>query len=465
MMSVPWQHWEGQVIDGCFLLRQHLGGSEQSAVFLAQYGGEEPQLAAIKLILSATPDAELFPQWERAAQLTHPHLLRLLRWGNGRANQANFDYAVTEYAEENLAEVLAERPLTAAEAREMLAPVLDALAYIHGEGLVHGHLKPANLLAIGNQLKLSVDGIARVGDAGTAPSQPGPYDPPEFPERGRSPVGDVWSLGITLTEALTQQLPRPAEGKQEPVLPKTLPAEFLPVVRACLQPDPRRRSTLADIAALLRRPAAAPEPRPVAPPKPQRSRRGLVLVAGIVVALAAAIFAAPRILHRSGPSPAETVNITVTVPPATAPAADKTPVPPAPEQPAALEPPTAKPQPTPLAGESDTEKPRATAVHPPADHAHVVSQVLPDIPEKARRTIRGKVTIHVRAKVDPSGHVTSAGVESGSSRYLTNLTLQAARQWVFEPAKSGGRDVASEWALEFEITSRETVVSPSRVAP
>jgi hypothetical protein len=37
-------------------------------------------------------------------------------------------YVVMEYAEENLSQILPHRPLTPAEAREVLEPVLDALA-------------------------------------------------------------------------------------------------------------------------------------------------------------------------------------------------------------------------------------------------------------------------------------------------------------------------------------------------
>jgi TonB family protein len=93
----------------------------------------------------------------------------------------------------------------------------------------------------------------------------------------------------------------------------------------------------------------------------------------------------------------------------------------------------------------------------------VVHEVLPDVPERARRTIRGKVTINVRASVNRAGHVFDARLESGASKYLGNLTLQAVRQWVFEPAKVGAP--SSEWLLRFDLTSAGTVVQPSRVSP
>ena len=181
MMPVPWQMWEGQVVDQCFPLRSYLGGTDRSAVYLTQYGDPEARNAAIKLMLAETGECDLASQWERAAQLSHPHLLRLFRTGGWHLNQLAMCYAVTEYAEENLADVLAERPLTSVEVREMLKPLVEALAYIHREGLVHGHLKPANIMAVADVLKLSVDGISLVGEAGAAPVTPGPYDPRSFP--------------------------------------------------------------------------------------------------------------------------------------------------------------------------------------------------------------------------------------------------------------------------------------------
>jgi len=496
-MSVPWKQWEGLVVDGCFPLRRLLGGTGQSAVFLTEAGDPEPRDAAIKLVLAEAQDAELLAQWERAAQLSHPHLLHLLAMGSGQANQRTFAYVVTEYAEENLAAVLTERPLSVAEAREMLKPALDALAYIHGEGLYHGHLKPANFMAIGDELRLSVDGISGVGDLGPTPCQPGPYDPPEFCARGCSPVADIWSLGVTLVEALTQQLPRQAEPKREPALPETLPAEFVPLVRACLQPDPRRRATVGDIAAELERMFAEPEKQqpaaqPVAAPADPRRWRMVALAAAIVFAVVA-ILAGSRLFRRPAPAAAvETPAAAVeapAVPSAPKPETRKpgppqvavqagsvgkpSPLVPAPSPVQPVEPVQASSAPRVPSGNVAAKESAAGGrgaggttsggVRAIVDRASVVHQVLPDVPEIARRTIQGTVTINVRASVDASGHVTNVKLASGASRYLANLTLEAARQWVFEPVQGGAS--ANEWLLRFDLTREGTAVQPSRVSP
>src|SRR4051794_23110554 len=68
VMLRDWKQWEGQVVNGTFPLRQHLGGSEHSAVFLTERRGREPQRAVIKLIPAdpATTAAQL-ARWESTA--------------------------------------------------------------------------------------------------------------------------------------------------------------------------------------------------------------------------------------------------------------------------------------------------------------------------------------------------------------------------------------------------------------
>ena len=57
------------------------------------------------------------------------------------------------------------RPLTPAEAHDVLEPILDALAYVHGQGFVHGHMKPANFMHVEDQLKISSDGLCRIDES------------------------------------------------------------------------------------------------------------------------------------------------------------------------------------------------------------------------------------------------------------------------------------------------------------
>src|SRR5262249_52469944 len=155
-----------------------------------------------------------------------------------------FLFAVMEYAEQTLAEILPKRPLTAAEVREMLPPVLEGLTFLHRNNLAHGQLKPANIMVVNDQLKLSSDTVRSPGQPIGVIGRTYLYDPPELSPTGPSTAGDIWALGVTLVEALTQRYPVPDERSQTPLLPAGVPEEFLETVRRCLSRVPATRPTV-----------------------------------------------------------------------------------------------------------------------------------------------------------------------------------------------------------------------------
>ena len=162
-MSFSWKQYEGQVINNTFPLQQYLGGSSESAVFLTQLAGPQSSKAVVKLVPEGPSVDMQLSLWRRASKLTHPNLLQLYQ--GGRCHLADMDllYVVMEYAEEDLSQILPQRALTPAEARDMLGPVLDALSDLHGQGLVHSRLKPSNVLATSDQVKLSTDKLFPAG--------------------------------------------------------------------------------------------------------------------------------------------------------------------------------------------------------------------------------------------------------------------------------------------------------------
>jgi hypothetical protein len=129
-MSDVWKKWEGQIADDKFPLHRFLGTTDHSAVFLTQTSEPRPRKGAIKFISadSATAEAQL-SLWSRAAQLSHPNLLPIYHSGRCRVADLDLLYAVMEFAEEDLSQILPQRPLAASEAREMLEPLLNALIY------------------------------------------------------------------------------------------------------------------------------------------------------------------------------------------------------------------------------------------------------------------------------------------------------------------------------------------------
>jgi len=153
-----WRQCEGELAGGEYPLERYLGGSEGRAVFLTRFASGR---AAIKLAVAGQAQVgELVERWNRAANLYHPHLVRIFAAGTWALGGMPLAYLVMEYAEENLEEVLRERPLSTDETREMLEPVADALAYLHGQGLVHGNLKPSNILAVEDTVKISSEAVS-----------------------------------------------------------------------------------------------------------------------------------------------------------------------------------------------------------------------------------------------------------------------------------------------------------------
>ena len=277
-MSEQWKKWEGQPVDGKFVLGQCLASTEFNAVFLTELPGAPGQKAVLKLVAAGAPVAEdQLGLWKRAAHLTHPNLLTIFDAGRCRLENLPFIYAVMEFAEENLGEILPLRALTADEVRDVLDPALDVLVYLHGKGLVHGHLKPSNILATHDSLKLSSDSLFPIGDRRQLLRGRDVYDAPEVQSAPVSAKEDVWSLGITLVEALTQHPPVfSSEHSADLVDLRELPDLFLVIAKHALRRDPGHRWGVAEIAARLNpaplaAAAAGASSLPVSAPAPAAS--------------------------------------------------------------------------------------------------------------------------------------------------------------------------------------------------
>jgi TonB family protein len=478
----------GQVVGGKFRLGQFVGANERSAVFLTECEGQEVRKAAIKLITADSAEAEgQLARWRHAANLSHPHLIRLLEMGSFELNDKAVLYVVMEFAEENLSQVVARRPLAPAEARVMLGSVMNALAYVHAMGFVHCRLKPANIMADNDLLKISSDGLCRIGESSGSSGTPGAYDPPEASAGRISPAGDVWSLGMTLVEVLTQRLPVWERTNQlEPRLPPTLPAEFIDLARHCLRRDPQLRWTVADIAARLQQNSTTPPRQMIPSPQPSITKLrtiGAAVLAGLALV---AILAGPRLFRRHSqnrPAAAveveqspvqssvqpklETKNVLPTEPSSPIQIPPKQAVsrlvPQSVEYPGEKKPAVSNPTPAPTRVRSESP---ATTSSSGVVHGKVVQQVLPDAPQKARDTIHGKVRVGVKVHVDESGTVTEATFDSlGPSKYFAERVLKAAQQWKFAPAKMDGRNAPSEWLLRFEIDPATINVYPTETTP
>jgi TonB family protein len=459
-MSTPtalWKNWEGRVVDDKFPLRQWLGGSDHSVVFLTERSGKEPRKAAIKIISAAGLDENAqLSRWADVAKLSHPHLIQLFESGRWQIDDTRLLYVVLEYAEENLAEILPVRPLSADEAGGMLQPTAEAVAFLHKAGLVQGRIKPSNIMAVDDRLKISADGVCKVGECGGANTS-NIYDAPEVANVGLSPATDVWSLGMTLVAVLTQNEPKAKNLGREPVpLPATIQQPLREIARRCLQIDPQQRCTASDILSQLQPQAPQPQTPQTAARQTQtiqtqapaaakmaeahpvqaRSKRWIVILIFIVAVLLLARIGS-RFLSQRPPIPAAEDH------PAMAPA----------EVPAA-------PSPAPF---SATGKPAAKG----GARGSVLQQVMPDVSRSALNTIeRGRLKVSVQVEVDSSGNVSQAKLVSpGPSAYFASRSLAAARRWRFTPPQVSGQAAASEWTLRFQFRRTAAEVFPTETKP
>ena len=454
LMSEVWTRWQGHVIHDVFPLGRCLGCSDHSGVFLTKSAALGPSEVAVKLVPTDRALAESqLPRWKRSGGIVHPHLLRLLQWGGCQLDGLPYLYVVMEYADQTLAQVLQRRALTDDEAREMLRPTLDALAFMHGQNLVQGQLKPANILVVGDQLKLASDTIRRVSEGTMSAKAPTVYDPPEARHGSSSTAGDIWALGVCLFEALTR---RPPSGWGECSEAVALPADFSPafrdVVARCLNPSPQNRPSVTELVAWARGQAAGsapdatiqpaaivplgpttPEPTPprITPPpaapeaarpapsmaQSPNSRALLTAVLGAVVILALGWTGVRMVRSHRTPAP-----------------------PPAPEGSLSQTPGAAAPV------AADVREPVSTVLPPKPSRSDLATspsalhEVIPEVPQSTRRTISGHIKVWVRVIADQDGSVFAATADRiGPSRYFQRLAIEAARKWTFPPIDTQSR--------------------------
>jgi TonB family protein len=440
-----WKAWEGGAVEGKFPLLQWLGGSDHSAVFLTERPGQASQKFAIKLIASDADADRQLSRWRAATQLSHPHLIRVYESGRCRIEGTPLLYVVMEFAEEDLSQVLPQRALVPAEVSDLLPPLLDALSYLHGMGLVHSRIKPSNVLAVGDLPKLSSDQVGPVAENGGTANWRVVYAAPETAAGMVLPAGDLWSIGATLVTVLTQNPPvEDAMSQADPAVPKAIPEPFRGIARECLRLDPKRRCSVADILARLQPSARSVPEEAKAPAPPARSPNRGLKVAGLLLAVVLVSLIVFDFFHSRGKTAS---------PPVTS-ATESTP--------------HSSPQQTSATAPSASNPPASQATKPissaPASSGGVVRRVIPDVSKGARNTIRGTIKVVVRVELDPAGKVTAAKfVSAGPSRYFSNLAMKAARDWEFSAPAANGRPTRSAWLLTFRFQRSSTQVNPEPV--
>ncbi len=459
-MAEGWtKDWERRIVNGVYPLRRFLGQSDHSVVFLTDHKAQNIVRAAIKILPlnPARAEAQL-THWRSAAALSHPHLIRLLDSGRCQLGGHEFLFVVMEYAEQNLAQLLPSRALTVREVSDLLPSTLDALAYLHDQDLVQGGLKPSNFLVVHDQLKLASDTIRPAADgqpaadgrpAGERASDVGVsslYDPPEAKSGGMSAAGDIWGLGITLVEALTQTVPEWSGDSAESVaLPPDLAPEFADTLRRCLNRDAGDRPTVAELRArvsqlpAVRPPtAAAPAAAPVVTEAAGRVPASRMLTSGM---LASRVSPRTRVFAISAIAAILTVGAIWVGSRLLGTHAPERPTPPT------ILPSQAPMSQAPVPSAPPTERPKAGV---PASPPAVIHQAIPEIPRSVRESIRGVIKVAVRVSVDRAGNVLEARLEHrASSKYFERAATNAAAEWKFPQTSD---PATRAWRLDFEFT-------------
>jgi serine/threonine protein kinase len=200
---------------------------------------------------------------EALEHLQHPVLVRSF----GAVLDGDRPHLVLEFLDGPRLSTLIRKfgPLASEQIVPLGRRLCSALQFMAGEGWVHLDVKPRNIVMTSSPRLIDLSVTRREIDASrltrpvgtTAYMAPEQCDPARFPEIG--PPADVWGLGATLFEAVAGRQAFPPDGAARypqlqaprPALPDKIPPALAAAIAACLQDDPARRPTAAELDEML----------------------------------------------------------------------------------------------------------------------------------------------------------------------------------------------------------------------
>ena len=266
---------------GNYRLESLLGRGGMGAVYLAQRAdGAYEQTAALKLLPGLSMNSGAGERFVRErqilARLEHPSIARLL---DGGVTDDGNPYFVMEYVDgANLVDYCDSEGLEQRARLTLFAQLLAAVTFAHVNMVVHGDLKPDNVLVTAQgQLKLLDFGIARAldrsdeaADAVTALS-PSYASPEQLRGEPATALSDLYALGLLLYRLLAGHLPRDFAGRSLAEIQQSLAQsadqtvvaagalsgvgrDLRYIMQRALAPDPAHRyASIADFQADLQR--------------------------------------------------------------------------------------------------------------------------------------------------------------------------------------------------------------------
>ena len=239
-----------------------------------EFLGREVAVKVFRASASAERDFRLQEdEVNTLAMLNHPDLITLFDVGIHRASGQAHLFSVMELIEgTDLRRRLLEGPMSPRQIAQLGYHVASGLEHVHGLGIVHRDVKPANILL--QQLSDGARVSAKLGDFGLASRGAGPAVSAGesitgtvaylSPEQARGEVvtsaSDVYSLGLVLLECFTRRLAFPGEPQESltarlvlaPPMGEEVPVEWVPLLRAMTALDPTARPVAGEATRALR---------------------------------------------------------------------------------------------------------------------------------------------------------------------------------------------------------------------
>jgi serine/threonine-protein kinase Stk1 len=161
-----------EVLCGRYRIERLLGVGGMGAVYRArdllreQFGDPEPYVALKTLSedFAEYPDASalLYSEYALTTRLSHRHVVRLYNFDIDPASQRAF-ITLELLKGPTLDQLLCERPqgMAWSELQGIALPLLEALTYSHSLGVLHGDLKPSNVMLADDGLRLFDYGLGQ----------------------------------------------------------------------------------------------------------------------------------------------------------------------------------------------------------------------------------------------------------------------------------------------------------------